>query len=57
MVRALVHAAVSDVDKTQLRNMRVSADPVLLLAAMRAAQAELGVTPRRQSTWPGSRQA
>ena len=41
-VRALAHAAVSDDDKARLRAMLADADPVLLLAAMRAAQAELG---------------
>ena len=42
VVRALAHAKVSDADKAWLRNMRTGADPVLLLAAMRAAQADLG---------------
>ena len=41
-VRALAHAAVSDADKARLRAMLAGADPVLLLATMRAAQAELG---------------
>jgi hypothetical protein len=39
---ALAHAAVSDAGKARLRAMLASADPVLLLAEMRAAQAELG---------------
>ena len=42
MARALAHAKVSDADKMRLRDMRAVADPVLLLAAMRAAQSELG---------------
>ena len=42
VVRALAHAKVSDADKAQLRDMRAGADLVLLQAAMRAAQAELG---------------
>ena len=42
VVRALAHAKVTDADKMWLRDMRADADPVLLLAAMRAAQAELG---------------
>ena len=40
--RALAHAGVSDADRARLRDMRAGTDPVLLLAAMRAAQAELG---------------
>ena len=42
VARALAHAKVSDADKMRLRDMRAGADPVLLLAAMRAAQADLG---------------
>lgn len=41
-MRALAHAAVSDADKAPLRVMMAGADPVLLLARIRAAQAELG---------------
>jgi hypothetical protein len=40
--RVLAHAAVSDADKARLRAVLADADPVLLLAAIRAAQAELG---------------
>ncbi len=42
VARALAHAAVSDVDKARLRDMLGNADPVLLLAEIRSAQAELG---------------
>jgi hypothetical protein len=40
--RVLAHAAVSDADKARLRAVLADADPILLLAAIRAAQAELG---------------
>ena len=40
-MRALAHTAVSDTDKARLQAMLASADPVPLLAAMHAAQAEL----------------
>ncbi len=42
VARALAHIEVSETDKVRLREMRTNADPVLLLAEMRAAQAELG---------------
>jgi len=42
VARALAHAAVSDADKARLRDMLGNADPVLLLAGIRSAQAELG---------------
>ena len=42
VARALAHAAVPEADKARLRAMLAGADPVLLLAEMRAAQAELG---------------
>ena len=42
VMRTLAHAEVSDADKSRLRNMLASADPVLLLAEMRVAQAKLG---------------
>lgn len=42
VARALAHAAVPDAAKARLRAMLAGADPVLLLAEMRAAQAELG---------------
>ena len=41
-VRALAHPAMSEADKTRLRAMLAAADPVLLLAEMRAAQQALG---------------
>lgn len=40
--RVLAHAAVTDADKARSRAVLADADPALLLAAMRAAQAELG---------------
>ncbi len=40
--RVLAHAAVSEADKARLRAVLDCADPVLLVAGMRAAQAELG---------------
>ena len=42
VMRALTHAAVSDTDKSRLRGMLADADPVLLLAGIRASQTELG---------------
>ena len=42
VTRALMHAAVSEADKSRLRAMLADADPVLLLAGLRAAQTELG---------------
>ena len=42
VMRALAHTGVSGADKARLRDMLADADPVLLLAEMRAAQAELG---------------
>lgn len=42
MARALAHAAVAEADKARLRAMLAGTDPVLLLAEIRAAQAELG---------------
>ena len=68
-VRALAHPAVSEADKARVRTMLAAADPVLLLAEMRAAQQELGrrvdergvrstrtAAPRR-SIWRSSRRA
>ena len=42
VIRALTHATVSEADKSKLRGMMAAADPVLLLAEIRVAQAELG---------------
>ena len=42
VIRALAHAALSDADKTRLRDMLDHADPVLLLVEIRAAQGDLG---------------
>lgn len=42
VARALAHVEVSETDKARLREMRIHADPVLLLAAVCAAQVELG---------------
>ncbi len=40
--RALAHAAVDDVSKGQLRRLQSVSDPVMLIAKIRAAQADLG---------------
>jgi len=53
VVRALAHAGVSDADKARLRDVQAGADPVLLLAAMRAAQAELGKRVDERGMGPG----
>ncbi len=42
VMRALTHAAVPDANKSRLRAMLAGADPVLLLAAIRLSQTELG---------------
>ncbi|TPG44318.1 transposase [Roseomonas nepalensis] len=42
VARALSHVAVSEGDKAHLRTMLANADPVLLLAEIRSAQAHLG---------------
>ena len=56
-MRALAHAEVSGADKSRLRDMLASADPVLLLAGMRARWGLAAVTRRRRPTWRGSRRA
>jgi hypothetical protein len=40
--RVLAHAAVDEASKQRVRQLRAQADPVLLIAAIRAAQLELG---------------
>ena len=42
VMRALTHGAVSEANKSRLRGLLADADPVLLLAGIRAAQMELG---------------
>ena len=42
VMRALMHVAVSEADKSRLRGMLADADPVLLLVGIRASQVELG---------------
>ena len=48
---------MSDADKMRLRDMRAGADPVLLLAAMRAAQADLGKRVDERGMGPGRGEA
>jgi len=52
MDRVLAHAQVADEAKARLRQLHVRADPVLLLAEIRAAQAELGERVDRRGTEP-----
>jgi PAS domain S-box-containing protein len=40
--RVLAHAAVEDAEKAELRRLQAVSDPVVLIAGIRAAQAELG---------------
>lgn len=54
--RALVHAEVDATAKAKLRELRARADPVVLLAEMRAAQAELGERIDRRGTQPAQPQ-
>jgi hypothetical protein len=56
IARVLAHAAVSEDSKAQLRRLYAQADPVLLLAEIRAAQAELGERVDRRGTEPASPQ-
>jgi len=42
VTRVLADASISEADKTRLRGILAAADPVVLLAEIRAAQAELG---------------
>ena len=50
MGRVLVHAEVGEESKARLRQLHAQADPVLLLAEIRAAQAELGERVDRRGT-------
>ena len=52
-MRALAHTGVSDANKAGLRGMLAHADPVVLLAEMRAAQAELGKRVDARGTGAG----
>ena len=53
VMRALTHAAVSDADKSRLRATLADADPVLLLAGIRASQTELGKRVEERGTATG----
>jgi hypothetical protein len=50
VARVLGHAGVADQDKARLRQLQAKADPVVLLAEIRAAQAELGDRVDRRGT-------
>ena len=52
MDRVLAHAQVADEAKDRLRQLRARADPVVLLAEIRAAQTELGERVDRRGTEP-----
>jgi hypothetical protein len=52
MDRVLTHAQVTDEAKDRLRQLRVRAYPVILLAEIRAAQAELGERVDHRGTEP-----
>jgi hypothetical protein len=56
IARVLAHAAASEDSKARLRGLYAQADPVLLLAEIRAAQAELGERVDRRGTGPASQQ-
>jgi hypothetical protein len=55
--RALIHAEVDATAKARLRELRARADPVVLLAEIRAAQAELGERVDRRGTEPAQPQS
>jgi hypothetical protein len=57
MGRVLVHAEVGEESKARLRQLHAQADPVLLLAEIRAAQAELGERVDRRGTEPARQQS
>lgn len=48
IARVLRHPQISDADKKRLRALRVASDPVVLLAEIRMAQAELGMRVDRR---------
>lgn len=52
MSRVLAHAAVAEEAKQRLRDLHAQADPVMLLAEIRAAQAELGERVDRRGIDP-----
>jgi Integrase core domain len=54
IARVLAHAAVSEDRKARLRRLYARADPVLLLAEIRAVQSELGERVDRRGTEPPS---
>jgi len=56
IARVLAHAAVGEDIKAGLRRLYARADPVLLLAEIRAAQAELGQRVDRRGAEPPSQQ-
>jgi hypothetical protein len=56
VARVLAHAAVGEDSKAQLRQLYAQADPVLLLAEIRAAQAELGARVDRRGKESEGRQ-
>jgi hypothetical protein len=52
MSRVLAHATVTEEGKVRLRQLHAQADPVILLAEIRTAQAELGDRIDRRGTEP-----
>jgi hypothetical protein len=52
LARVLAHTAVEEGRKARLRQLHANADPVMLLAEIRAAQAELGERVDRRGTAP-----
>jgi hypothetical protein len=56
LARVLAHAGVGEEDKARLRQLHAQADPVVLLAEMRAAQVELGERVDRRGTGAASKE-
>jgi hypothetical protein len=56
VARVLAHAQVAEEAKLRLQHVRAQADPVILLAEIRAAQAELGERVDRRGTQPAQPQ-